>query len=93
MKYEFMGIVKPFLPEDVRKDLILDIKKNVEDAGGEVEKEDLWGKRHLSYKIKGHEEGYYVLYEFEIPQEKVKEIEKEWQMMNDLLRYILIKRD
>jgi small subunit ribosomal protein S6 len=93
MKYEFMGIVKPFLPEDVRLQLIKGIKKKISSSGGKVEKEDLWGKRHLAYKIKGHEEGYYVLYFIELPSEKVVKLEEELRMTNDLLRYILIKRD
>ncbi|MFC1780169.1 30S ribosomal protein S6 [Patescibacteria group bacterium] len=93
MKYEFMGIVKPFLPEDVRIQLLKSIKKLITSSDGKVEKEDLWGKRHLAYKIKGHEEGYYVLYFIELPSEKVVKVEEELRMTNDLLRYILIKRD
>ena len=93
MKYEFLGILKPFVPEDVRGKLQDNIKKAIKSCGGEVLKEDIWGKRHLAYKIQGHEEGYYILYGLELPSDKVIELKNEFGMINDLLRYVLIKED
>ena len=90
MKYEFMGILKPFLPEDVRVKLQEEIKKKFRDVGGEVIDEDIWGKRHLSYKIKGHEEGYYILYNVEIPKGKLDSVIKELRTESDLLRYVFV---
>jgi ribosomal protein S6 len=85
MKYEFMGILKPFLPEDVRVKLQENIKKRIVEAGGSVTEEDIWGKRHLAYKIKGHEEGF--------PKGKLDEIISELRTENDLLRYMFVKAD
>ena len=93
MKYEFMGIVKPFLPEDVRLRLIKNIQKAFTDCGGKVMKKDTWGKRHLAYKIDGHEEGYYILYEVELNSENVDKIKEDLRMMKDLLRYMIIKNE
>lgn len=93
MKYEFMAIIKPFLPEDGRIKLIDQIKKSFTERGGKILDEDLWGKRHLAYKIDGHEEGYYVLYNVELPQDEVKELEEEMRLKGDILRYIIIKED
>lgn len=93
MKYEFVCIIKPFLPEDVRAKLQKNIKAIFEKSGGNVLSEDIWGKRHLAYKIKGHEEGYYVLYDLELPAEKYEEINRELGLVNDLLRYMIIKKE
>lgn len=93
MKYEFMCIIKPFLPEDVRVKLHEHIKKNFESVGGKIVKEDIWGKRHLAYKIKGHEEGYYILFDLELPKEKVDEVSKELRLMGDLLRFVIIGKE
>ncbi|MDD3647477.1 MAG: 30S ribosomal protein S6 [Candidatus Dojkabacteria bacterium] len=87
-KYEFIAIIKPFLPEDVRESLVTKIKKIFENAGGKIEKEDIWGKRHLAYKIKGHEEGYYIVYNIELPRGRVGDIKKELNLEMDLLRYM-----
>ena len=86
-----MGILKPFLPEDVRLKVLENIKGVIESNKGKILKENIWGKRHLAYKIKGHEEGYYILYGIDLPCEKIEEINKEFRMINDLLRYIVIQ--
>lgn len=93
IKYEFMGIVKPFLPEDVRVKLLKNIKKFVTSFGGKIINEDIWGKRHLAYKIQGHEEGYYVIYDLEILAGKITKVEEKLRMTSDLLRYIIAKKD
>lgn len=93
MKYEFMCIIKPFLPEDVRAKLIEDIKKVVTGKKGEIEKEDIWGKRHLAYDIDGHEEGYYLLYYITVPSNEVEEIKETLRMKSDILRFQLIRFD
>ncbi|MBU0975868.1 MAG: 30S ribosomal protein S6 [Patescibacteria group bacterium] len=90
-KYEFLAIIKPFLPEDVREGLVAKLKKTFENAGGKIEKEDIWGKRHLAYKIKGHEEGYYLVYDLELPAGKMDAIKKELNLEMDLLRFMFTK--
>lgn len=92
-KYEFMLIIKPFLPEDVRIKLLKNIKEMISSLRGKILKEDIWGKRHLAYNIQGHGEGYYVIYDFEMQCDKIANIEEELRMTNDLLRYIIIKED
>ena len=92
-EYEFMGIIKPFLPEDVRIKLLEDIKKVFTSKGGEIEGEDIWGKRHLAYKIGEHGEGYYLVLRVKVPKRVLKEIDEELRMTNDLLRYIINKLD
>jgi len=91
--YEFMGIIKPFLPEDVRIKLFEDIKKLFTSRKGEIIDEYIWGKRHLAYKIGEHEEGYYFVLKLALPKDKLKDIEEDLRMTNDLLRYIINKLD
>ncbi len=93
MKYELMMILKPFLPEDVRKKLLENIEGCIKKFKGEVEKEDIWGKRHLAYKIKGHEEGYYVLYDLSLPSNEVKSLEAELKLIGDILRFMIVRKE
>lgn len=92
-KYEFMGIIKPFLPEDVRIKLLDKIKGTVAQNGGKITKEDIWGKRHLAYPIKGHEEGYYFVFNVELPSKGLALVNREYRLIGDLLRYILLKEE
>ena len=93
MKYEFAGIVKPFLPEDVRDEVLKKLKSIIKKNKGTVEKEDIWGKRHLAYPINGHEEGYYIIYNLDLPQSKVETIQEEVRDLSDILRYMLMKSE
>ena len=93
MKYEFMCIIKPFLPEDVRIKLQNSIKKIFIDHKGKISNEDIWGKRHLAYPISSHEEGYYVVYNIDIPANQVNEAKAELKLLSDILRFLFVKKD
>jgi small subunit ribosomal protein S6 len=89
--YELMVILKPLLPEDIRTGIQKKIEKNIKDAKGEILNIDAWGKRHLSYPIKKHEEGYYIVYKIKLANSLSDSFQKELKLMNDILRFILIK--
>lgn len=93
MKYELMVIIKPLLPEDIKTGVLSKIEKFIEEGKGKVTKRDVWGKRHLAYKIKSHEEGYYMVLNFEMPESHVKDFERELKLQNDVLRYLLVRED
>lgn len=93
MKYELMVIIKPLLPEDIKSKVLKKVEKLVKKASGKILKTDVWGKRHLAYEIKSHEEGYYVVMNLELDQEKVKEFETDLKLQNDVLRYLLLRED
>jgi len=89
--YELMVILKPLLPEDIRAGIQKKIEKNIKDAKGEIQNTDVWGKRHLAYKIKKHEEGYYIVYKIQLEPSLSDAFQRELKLMNDILRFILIK--
>ena len=89
--YELMVVLKPLLPEDIRAGIQKKIEKNIKDAKGEVLNIDVWGKRHLAYKIKKHEEGYYIVYKLKVDSSLSDVFQRDLKLMNDILRFILIK--
>jgi small subunit ribosomal protein S6 len=92
-KYELMVIFKPLLPDDVRKQSHKSIVERVEKFGGSVKEADVWGKRYLAYKIEGHEEGYYIVYEMELPGAKVNDLRKSLGNINEIIRYMISRVD
>jgi len=62
--YELMVALKPLLPDDLRKSIHKEFTELMSKDGGEVLDVDVWGKRYLAYKIQGHNEGYYIVYNF-----------------------------
>jgi small subunit ribosomal protein S6 len=91
--YELMVILKPLLPEDIRAGIQKKIEKNIKDAKGEILNIDAWGKRHLAYQIKKHEEGYYIVYRIKLVNSLSDSFQKELKLMNDILRFLLIKSE
>lgn len=88
-----MVILKPLLPEDIRSGIQKRIEKHIKDAKGEVTSMDVWGKRHLAYPIKKHDEGYYLVYKLTLSAEHSDKFQAELKLMNDILRFLLIKQE
>lgn len=90
-KYELMYIIDSSLEETARKELIDRFSKLLVDNGGEVEKIDEWGKRRLAYSIDYKNEGYYVLVNFSAGPNVPRELERNLQISEHVLRYLVVK--
>lgn len=90
-KYEMMVALKPLLPDDVRKSVHKGIVDLVKDSGGSVDDTDVWGKRYLAYEIEKHNEGYYIVYQMTLPPVAVKELRRQMELKQEVLRYIIVK--
>ncbi len=88
--YEMMVIVKPLLPDDIRKVVHKSIVDLCKKLGGEARDVDVWGKRYLSYKIASHTEGYYLVYTFSLPASSLEEFKRMMGLKQEILRYLLI---
>ena len=89
--YELMIALKPLLPDEVRKDIHKEFVSLVESKDGEVLDVDVWGKRYLSYKIGGHNEGYYIVYNFDIAPEHIAEISRQLHLKQEILRSMIVE--
>lgn len=89
--YEMMIILKPLLPDDVRKSVHKSIVEMVKQFGGEVMDVDAWGKRYLTYEIKGHKEGYYIVYIFSLEPNNLKEMKRKLNLNPEVLRFLIVK--
>lgn len=89
--YEMIVALKPLLPDDLRKEIHKEFVDLVEADKGEVLDVDVWGKRYLSYKIKGHNEAYYIIYDFKVSPEQVAEIKRQMQLKQEILRFMVVE--
>lgn len=91
-RYELTYIIDTAVEEGARKELIEKFSGLITENGGEVEKVDeTWGKRHLAYAIDYKTEGYYVLVTFKAESAVPKEIERNLQISDSVLRYLIVK--
>lgn len=90
-KYEVVYIIDPAVEEEARKELIAKYNALITDNGGSVDKVEEWGKRRLAYAIDYKTEGYYVLVNFQAESELPKELERNLQISDSIIRYQVIR--
>ena len=90
-QYEVMYVIDTALEEQARTDLINRFSGLVEANGGQVDRVDEWGKRRLAYAINYKTEGYYVLMYIKAPSELPKELERNFQINDKILRSLIIR--
>lgn len=90
-KYEVVYIIDPAVEEEARKELIAKYNSLITENGGSVDKVEEWGKRRLAYAIDYKTEGYYVLVNFQAESELPKELERNLQISDSIIRYQVIR--
>lgn len=90
-QYEVMYVIDTAVEDQARQELIARFSGLVEQNGGTVDRIDEWGKRRLAYAINYKTEGYYVLMYVTAPSALPKEIERNLQISESVLRYLVIR--
>ena len=91
--YEMIMALKPLLPDDLRKEMHKEFTDLIKKSGGELLDVDVWGKRYLAYKINGHNEGYYIVYDFKVLPSSIKEIKRLMQLKQEILRFMVVEME
>ena len=90
-QYEVMYVIDTALEDSARIELIDRFSELVKKNGGEIDRVDEWGKRRLAYAINYKTEGYYVLMYIKAPAELPKELERNFQISDKILRSLIIR--
>lgn len=91
-KYESVIIIKPSVDEEGMKTVIqkfTDIINN----DGKVESVDELGKKKLAYEIMKNTEGFYVVYHFEAKPELIAELERNYRIDDNIMKFITVKNE
>lgn len=91
--YESIYILQPDLGDEDVDNLVNRINKIVEDNGGKILDVDKWGKRRLAYEVAKEKYGIYILVHFEAEAETVKELERNYRLIGEVKKYIIIRLD
>jgi len=93
-EYELMFIIDPRLTDEEIVSLADQYKEMIQSAGGEVHKEESWGKRKLAYQINKLSEGSYMLFHVRSEQGSVfREVEQRLRQNERVLRYMTVRTD
>lgn len=91
-KYETVYIISPTVDEEQVKALIEKFN-NLVSEHGELEKVDEWGRKKLAYEVQDQKEGYYVLLNFSANSDFPAELERNFKITEDILKYLVIRKD
>ncbi len=91
--YELLYIVKADMEEEARAALISRFSDLIVAAGGEITESDEWGKKKFAYPINYVNEGYYVLVNFKSQSTLIAELERNFRITEDTIRFMIVKKD
>jgi len=89
--YELIYIINPDVAEDALEARVSGISQSITSRDGVIASVDRWGKRKLAYPLKHYLEGTYVLTKFKISPARLKEIESNLKISEEVLRHLLVK--
>ena len=91
--YEMMVILDPDLEERTVGPSLDQFLTIVRNGGGTVEKVDIWGRRRMSYEISKKAEGIYAVVDLTAEPAVVKELDRQLNLNEAVLRTKLIRPD
>jgi len=89
--YETMFIVKPTLTEEETQATIEGMKSIITKNGGEIVACDDMGSKELAYEIEKQKRGYYFVSYFKGEPAGIAEIERNYRISENIIRFIFIK--
>ena len=90
-KYESVIIINPTVEAEKIKTLVQKFTDLINNAG-KVEKVDEVGKKKLAYEVKKNKEGYYVVYDFEANPGLIAELERNYRITDEVIKFIVVKK-
>tara|TARA_B100001057_G_scaffold471730_1_gene534323 strand:+ start:958 stop:1284 length:327 start_codon:yes stop_codon:yes gene_type:complete len=90
-KFEVVLIFNPELATKTLDDEINKFKSKLEAHSAKIINEENWGLRELSYSINKFKKAFYSFFQVETSGSIVKEINKELNQSENLIRYLFIK--
>jgi small subunit ribosomal protein S6 len=91
--YEHVFIARQDAAQTHVDQLIEQMKGVIEAGGGKVVKQESWGLRSLTFKIKKNRKGHYVLFNLDSPAPAVAEMERQLKLNEDVIRQLTVRVD
>lgn len=91
-KYESIIIIGQNVEEEGIKALITRFTDLI-NTEGKVSEVTEMGKRKLAYEIGKNKEAYYVLFTFEAKPELIAELERNYRITDEIIKFIVVRKD
>ena len=91
-KYESVVIIDPSVDEEKVKELSQKFTDLI-NKDGKVEKVEELGKKRLAYEVKKNKEGYYVVLNFEANPTLIAELERNYRIIDEVIKFITVQAE
>ena len=92
-QYELMVIIDPEIDERQVAPNLDKFLKVITNAGGSIDKVDIWGKRRLAYEIQKKNEGIYAVVNFTATSEATQELDRQLKLAEIVLRTKVLRAE
>jgi small subunit ribosomal protein S6 len=89
--YELMVILDPDLEERTVTPSLETYLKIIKDAGGTVDKLDVWGRRRMTFEINKKSEGIYAVVNMHCGPDAIKELDRQLNLNESVLRTKVVR--
>ena len=89
--YEHVYLARQDLSPQQVEELTTQFKGVIEQNGGKIAKEEYWGVKSLSYRIKKNRKAHMTFFNIDAPPAAINEIERQERLNEDVLRYLTIR--
>lgn len=89
--YESVAVYVPELDESQLEEQVNLVRNILESGGATLVDIEHWGKKRLAYEINRKREGQYVLFRFKAQGSLIEELERNYKLNSNILRYLTVK--
>ena len=90
-KYELMTIYP--LEDEKYKNGVETLRADLAKFGAEIEKEEPFGDRELTYEVKKQRRGRFLLLNIKANPSKIAELDAQFKFNNNLLKYLFVAKN
>ncbi|MBL8594253.1 MAG: 30S ribosomal protein S6 [Devosia sp.] len=91
--YEHIFLARQDVSPTQVEELTAALTEVLTNGGGKVTKNEYWGLKSLSYRIKKNRKAHYTLLNIDAPHAAVAEMERQMGINEDILRFMTIRVD
>ena len=92
-KYELALVGTAKIEDEAREAVVEKAKNYVTRYGGTVTEVEEWGKKRLAYEVQKMREGFYYFIQFEADATCPAEVERHVRIMDNVMRYLVVKKE
>lgn len=91
--YEHIFLARQDVSAQQVEELTNTLTEVLSQGGGKVTKNEYWGLKSLSYRIKKNRKAHYSLLNIDAPSAAVAEMERQMRINEDILRFMTVRVD